>query len=278
MAGFLWKRDRVSEVIRRYKDLEKAFQSAVRRLGPSHEEEPIRSLLGEWRRHLIELAGSISGLAQKRTTHGRLTAGGSNFPRESFAAVSRSAREFDQRVTIGKGRRPSQTPPFREVYRRHAKLGKAIHSLSTPRVQRPQRIDLEKDPAYEEARKLRQAIRALDKRAAKNLSSEFLRLENLAKWCERIPIPDGGDPRQLRRLARFYLASTITFQVWEIRYRSDAPGRPLNLLTITTELPDPELLERYDLGNGHHIVYFIAATIPRWHIVWKFSWNDLSAW
>ena len=274
MAGFLWKRDRVSEVIKRYKDLEKAFQSAVRRLGPNYQKEPIGALLGEWRRHIVELGRSIQGLAQKRTTHIRLTAGGANDLRDSFAAVSRSAREFDQRVMIGRGRRPSETPPFREVYRRHAKLGKAIQRLSTPRVQRPQRTDVEKDPAYEEARKLRQAIRALDKRAAKNLSSEYLRLGNLAMWCERIPISDWDDPQQLRRLARFYLASTITFQVWEIRYRSDAPGRPLNLLTITTDLPDPELLERYDLGNGHHIAYYIVATVPRWHIVWKFSWND----
>ena len=210
------ERDRVNEVVRCQEDLEKAFQSAVRRLGPSHQKEPIRALLGEWRCHIIELGRSIQGLAQNRTTHGHLTAGGANDLRDSFSAVSRSAREFDQRVVIGKGRRPSETPPFREVYHRHAKLGKAIQSLSTPRVQRPQRIDLEKDPAYEEARKLGQAIRALDTRAAKNLSSEHLRLENLAKWCERIPIPDWDDPRQLRRLARFYLASTITFQVWEI--------------------------------------------------------------
>ncbi len=205
MAGFLWKGDRVNEVVRRQEDLEKAFRSAVRRLGPSHQKEPIRALLAEWRRHIIELGRSIQGLAQKRTTHGRLTAGGANDLRESFAAASRSAREFDQRVVIGKGRRPSETPPFREVYHRHAKLGKAIQSLSTPRVQRPQRIDPEKDPAYEEARKLRQAIRALDKRAAKNLSSEYLRLGNLATWCERIPISDWDDLRQLRRLARFYL-------------------------------------------------------------------------
>lgn len=275
MAGFLWKRDRVSEVIRRYRNLEEAFQSAVRRLGPNYQKEAIRSLLGEWRHHLNQLGRTVRGLAQKRTAHGRLTAGGANDLRDSFAAVSRSARELDQRVVIGKGRRPSETPPFREVYHRHANLGKAIQSLSTPRVQRPQRIDLEKDPHYEQARKLRQAIRALDKRAAKNLSSEYLNLQNLAKWCERIPMPDWDDPRQLRRLARFYLASTITFQVWEIRYKSDAPGRPLNLLTITTDLPDPELLEQYDLGNGHHIAYYIAATVPRWHIVWKFDWNDL---
>ena len=99
-------------------------------------------------------------------------------------------------------------------------------------------------------------------------------MENLATWCERIPIPDWDDARQLRRLAGFYLASTITWQVWEIRYRSDAPGRPLNLLTITTDVPDPDFLELYDLPYGHHDGYYIAATLPRWHIVWKFSWND----
>ena len=179
---------------------------------------------------------------------------------------------------IGKGRRPFETPPFREVYRRHTKLRKAIQSLLTPPVQPPQRIDLEKDPAYEEARKLLQAIRALDKRAAKNLSSEYLRLDNLAKWCERIPISDWDDPRQLRRLARFYVANTITWQVWEIRYKSDAPGRPLNLLTTTTEVPDPDFLKLCDPMHGDHDVYYVAATLPRWHIVWKSSWNHLSPW
>jgi hypothetical protein len=274
MAGLLWKRDRISEVVRRHRDLEKAFQSAVQRLGPGYQKEAIRSLLGEWRHHLTELGSSVQGMAQKRTTHGRLTADSANVLRDSFAAVSRSAQEFDRRVVIGKGRRPSDTPPFREVYGRHAKLRKAIQSLLTPPVQRPERIDPETDPDYEQARKLRQAIRALDKLAAKNLSSEYLRLENLAAWCERIPISDWDDPRQLRRLARFYLASTITWQVWEIRYKSNAPGRPLNLLTITTDVPDPELLELYDLGNGDHDAYYIAATLPRWHIVWKFSRND----
>ena len=110
MAGFLWKRDRISEVISN--DLEKAFRSVVRRLGPNYQKEAIRSLLGEWRHHVIELGGSIQGLTQKRTTHGRLTAGGANVLRDSFAAVSRSAREFDQRLVIGKGRRPFETPAF----------------------------------------------------------------------------------------------------------------------------------------------------------------------
>ena len=276
MAGFLWKRDRGNEVVRRYKDLEKAFQSAIRRLGPCRQKEPIRSLLGEWRHHLIELRSSIQGLAQERTTHGRITAGVANLLRDSFAAESRSAREFDQRVVIGKGRRPSETPPFREVYRRHTKLRKAIQSLLTPPVQRAQRIDPEKGPASEDARKLHQAIRALYKRAAKNLSSEYLKLDNLARWCERIPISDWDDLRQLRRLARFYVASTITFQVWEIRYKSNAPGRPLNLLTITTDVPDSNLLQLCDLTYGHHDVYYVAATLPRWHIVWKSTWNYLS--
>ncbi len=274
MAGLLRTRGQVSEVVRRYEDLEKAFQSALRRLGPNYQKESIRTLLGEWRHHLIELGRSVQGLAQERTSHGPLTAGGPSFLSDSFAAVSRSAGDFDRRVVIGKGRRPSETPPLREVYRRHAKLGKAIQRLLTPRVQRPQRIDLEKDPAHEEARRLRDAIRALDKRAAKNLSPEYLKLENLATWCERIPISDWDDPRQLRQLARFYLASTITWQVWEIRYKSDAPGRPLVPLTITTDLPDPELLDLYDLGNADHSAYYIAATVPRWHIVWKFSRND----
>lgn len=116
----------------------------------------------------------------------------------------------------------------------------------------------------------------MDKRAAKNLDSEYLTLEKLAKWCDTIPIPDWDDPLKLRRLARFFLADAITIQVWEIRYRSTAPGRPLNLLAITTDLPDAEVLGRYDLMLGHHDVYYVAAKLPRWHIVWQSSWNDLS--
>lgn len=62
MAGFVWKRDRVSEVVKQYKNLEKAFQSAGRKLGPSCQNEPMRSLLAEWRHHLIGLGGSIQRL------------------------------------------------------------------------------------------------------------------------------------------------------------------------------------------------------------------------
>ena len=115
MAGFSWKRDRISEVVSRYRDLEKAFQSAVRRLGPNYQTVAIRTLLGEWRRHLTELGSTIRGLAQQRTTHGQLTAGSASDLRDPFAALSRSAREFDERVVIGKGRRPSETPAFREL-------------------------------------------------------------------------------------------------------------------------------------------------------------------
>lgn len=217
----------------------------------------------------MQMKSRIQALARERETQGRVTRGAGYELRDSFAAVSTSAREFDKRVAI-RGGRPSQSPPFRDVYRRQVKLGEAIRSLLAPQTRRPQRIDPEKDPDYEQPRKLRQTIRALDKRAARNLS-----LEDLSRFCGTIPVFDWDDPRLLSRLARFYLASLEAFQVWEIRYRSRAPGRPLNLLTMTSELPDPEFLQACNEMYGAHDVYYIAATVPRWRVVWLSSGNDL---
>lgn len=269
MAGLGWKRDRVGEVVRRQEHLEGAFQKAVGRLGSSHLEGFVRSLVGQWHRDLLRVRSSIRALARERETQGLVTRDASYELRDSFAAASRSAREFDKLVAI-RGGRPSQFPPFQNVYRRQVKLGEAIRSLLAPPTRRPQRMDPDKDPEYEQPRKLRNAIRALDKRAARKLS-----LEDLARWCGRIPVFDWDDPRLLCRLAKFYLASLETFQVWEIRYRSRAPGRPLNLLTITSELPDPEFLQACNEMYGPHDVYYIAATVPRWRVVWLSSWNNL---
>ena len=171
MAASLWKRDRVSEVVRPQEHLEGAFQKAVGRLGSSHQEESVRSLVGQWYGDLLQMKSSIQALARERETQGRVTRGAGYELRDSFAAATTSAREFDKHVLI-RGGRPSQSPPFRDVYRRQVKLDEAIRSLLAPPTRRPQRMDPEKDPEYEQPRKLRQAIRALDKRAARNLSLE----------------------------------------------------------------------------------------------------------
>ena len=142
----------------------------------------------------------------------------------------------------------------------------AIQDLMKRTAERPRPKDLEKDPAYEAPRRLRNAIRAQDKSAAKKVS-----LEKLNQWCSLFPLLTWDDPKMLGRLARFYLLDQEIFQVWEIRYRSNAPGRPLVYLTETAEFPGPEFLEYCEETYGHHQEYHIAARVPRWRLVWKSS-------
>ncbi len=128
---------------------------------------------------------------------------------------------------------------------------------------------METDPFYEEPRKLREAIRALDKHAAKDI-----KLQDLERWFSVFSAIDWHNPQQVQRVAKIYLLSREPFQVWEVRYRSDAPGRPWVLLIETATFPDMEFLAKCDETYGYREEYYIAARIPCWRIVWKASWYD----
>ena len=124
-------------------------------------------------------------------------------------------------------------------------------------------------PLNDIPRRLSAAIRDLDKKAAKKIS-----LEELEQWCPYFPV-DWEDPQTVPRVAKIYLLRLIPFQVWEVRYRSEAPGRPLVLAIATSYFPDPELLSWCDTTYGYQKEYHFAAQYPSWRLVWRTSWYSL---
>ncbi len=130
----------------------------------------------------------------------------------------------------------------------------------------------EEDPIYEECRLLRTEIARLDKAIASDL-----KLPDLADWMARMPSVELGDARHLKGLAKVYVLDRVPFQMWELRYRSEKPGRPLLLLTETTGLPDAEMLDYCERQYGHQEQYIIAARLPRWKVVWQYHPHGLGA-
>jgi hypothetical protein len=112
---------------------------------------------------------------------------------------------------------------------------------------------------------LREALKRLDKVAAKGMS-----LQELDYWCDRFPEVRWDDPREVRRIARVALLASIPGQVWEVRRRGVALGRPLLPVNQSVFFPDEETLDAYDQVCGRQPNYYVAATRPRWRIVWSF--------
>ena len=122
------------------------------------------------------------------------------------------------------------------------------------------------DPQLEEARRLRAAICAIDKGQDKRLS-----LREFRDWCFGFFAFDWDDPMLVHRAALIYLLSDDPYQEFEVLYRSNAPGRPLVLIRRFFEFPDSDSLQECIEIAGHRVDFHIAATVPRWRLVWKFS-------
>jgi len=270
MFGIRRKGDPLYEVVKRYKYLEKDLRHLARAFAQNRKnvkaDGTLMILLDS---HLKDVSRSVRILEHERKTIGCLAAISVSSLSSSFIPLKEAARELDQGWVTRQGIPPSGCPPLQKIHQNINKLDSAIRRLMEQAAAYPRPTDMETDPFYEEPRKLREAIHALDKRAAKNL-----KLQELDRWFSVLPAIDWHNPLRVRRVAKIYLLSQEPFQVWEVRYRSDAPGRPLVLLIETVTFPDLEFLAKCDETYGFHEEYYIAARIPCWRIVWKSSWND----
>ena len=98
---------------------------------------------------------------------------------------------------------------------------------------------------------------------------------DLALWLNLHDVPDWEAEFQLRRLAKLFLAGAQPFQQWEVRWRSNAPGKSSRLAMVDSRFPDSQYLDELEKAIGYHDDYYIAAQLPRWHIVWKTSWAPM---
>ena len=116
---------------------------------------------------------------------------------------------------------------------------------------------------------LRDAIRKLNRPLARRLSSK-----DLEQWVRSFS--DQGveltlqDPTQRERMARLIVLACHPEQIYEILYRSSAPGRPLVPLIESGTFPSQDELDLADEMAGGHRTLYVAARLPTWRLVWTF--------
>ncbi|MDP2949462.1 MAG: hypothetical protein Q8P22_07980 [Chloroflexota bacterium] len=175
-----------------------------------------------------------------------------------LAALWDELGEIRVRPVSEPGRRVASRSLLREVEVPADRLEEALKRLS-------QEERLTTSPLTGPVKLLRDALKQLDRRAAKGVS-----LQEMVHWCDRFPEVRWDDPRQVRRVARIALLNGIPGQMWEVRRCSSAPGRPLLPVNQSTFFPDEQTLDDCNQACGHRSNYYVAATRPRWRIVWTF--------
>lgn len=267
MIRIVGKRDPLSEVIRGTNRIQKAIndlaskfpQRAKNPNSAAHHLIPLRNIVKDMQR-------LIKNLSRERKVSGIISPLGASALSNSFESIMAEFRWLNSGQVLGDAF-PSRHPLFKRAVEEVGRLKDEINRLTASANSTNDLVDREKDHLYEVPRRLRAAIRDLDKKAAKNVG-----LEELGQWCFNFPPIDWEDQQMVQRAAKVYLLNLIRFQVWEVRYRSDAPGRPLVLLTATSEFPDLELLTWCDATYGYQKEYQFAVRYPSWRLAWRTSW------
>ena len=266
MIGIVGKRDLLSDVIKGTNRIEKAIDDLASRFPRSskspnsgaHQLTPLRNILKD----MQQLIGNISLERKVKRVISPIDAAALS---NTFKFIMAELRWLSSKQLLGDAF-PSRHPLFKRAVEEAGRLEGELNRLAAAASWTNDPMDREKDPQYEIPRRLRAAIRDLDKKAAKNVN-----LEELEQWCPYFPV-DWEDPQTVPRVAKIYLLRLIPFQVWEVRYRSDSPGRRLVLAIATSDFPDPELLSWCDTTYGPQKEYHFAAKHPRWRLVWRTSW------
>ena len=273
MFGIVGWRDPLSEVVKGTSRIEKAVddlagkfpQNAKSPSSAAHQLIPLRILLGDMQHDLRSLRGESKA---RRVVSPIDTAALSH----SFESIKTELRWLSSKQGLGDAF-PSRHPLFKRIVEEVGRLQSELNRLAAKANWTNELVDREKDHLYEIPRRLMAAIGVLDKKAAKKVT-----LEELEQWISYFPPVDWEDPQTAPRVANVYLLRLIRFQVWEVRYRSKAPGRPLVLLTATSDFPDSELLTMCETTCGYQEEYQFAARYPSWRLVWRTSWYGFLSW
>ena len=269
MISIVGKRDPLSDVVKGTNRIEKAIDDLARKLprnprSPSsgaHQMESLWYLLNNMQHNLKSLHGDSKA-------HRVVSPLDASALSSSFESIMEELSWLSRKQVL-EDPFPSRHPLFKKVIEEAGRLDRSLKNLAAATSWKNYFSDREKDSLNDIPRRLSAAIRDLDKKAAKKIS-----LEELEQWCSYFPPVDWEAPQTASRVAKIYLLRLIPFQVWEVRYRSKAPGRPLVLLTMTSSFPDSELLTMCETTYGYQGEYHFAARYPSWRLVWRTSWND----
>ena len=264
MFGMNWGRHAVSRLIKDVKKLDEAVANASGKLKPRPQQSGASALsLKSAQLHLKEMSLRLKSLSQMHRAHGIIHPTGVAALVSIYQALRVELGRLGQQLTT-EGTPLSQHPLLKEVYRKTTRLEPDIKKL----MQEVDRDSVQSSSDIDDGMsvQLTAAIKKLDKKAAKNIQ-----MEDLLRWCHDFLPIDWDDAELVLRMVRIYLLAQVPLQVWEVRHRSEAPGRPLILLTESETFPDEELLDFCNNTFGYHREYFIAARYPSWRVVWKSS-------
>ena len=245
MIGIVGKRDPLPDVVKGTNRFEKAIDDLARKFprnpkSPSsgaHQLESLWHLLNNMQHHL-------RSLHRESKAHRVVSPLDASALSSSFESIMEELRWLS-RKQVQEDPFPSRHPLFKKVIEEAGRLDRSLKNLAAATSWNNYFSDSEKDPLNDIPRRLSAAIRDLDKKAAKKIS-----LEELEQWCSYFPPVVWKAPQTVPRVAKIYLLKLIPFQVWEVRYRSEAPGRPLVLAIATSDFPDLELLSWCDTTYG----------------------------
>ena len=137
-------------------------------------------------------------------------------------------------------------------------------------VARLEKQQREEDPRFEDARSLRTALVQVDRAVGRG--ADLLALD---QWLNTAPSTDWRKPEQILRLAQIYALTLVPGQSWDVHYRSRAPGHPLVFVAKLSRFPNLDDLDYMSQQIGVDVELFVAASRPRWRLVWQFSVGTL---
>ncbi len=148
------------------------------------------------------------------------------------------------------------------------KLGSAIGTLQQE-VSSWRIMTVDRHGFYrKEFLKVREAMATLDKEAAKELTGR--EVDRYVEW----PGFDADNFQEVLRIAKLLLLAAVDEQVFELRIRSNAPGKPLVWVSRRLKFPEQEaVMEVVQLPEKPRKIY-VAATKPTWRIVWVFDLDN----
>lgn len=158
---------------------------------------------------------------------------------------------------------------LREVAAAANRLGGSIEGLHQDVKSRRVRVAKHHTVYPEEFFQIREAMSWINPKAAQDLKGEAV-----DSWCEW-PGLDMKDPRQVESIAKLILTSREPGQSYELRCRSNTPGRPLKLIRRYYHFPtDDEVIRVGELLDLPEKIYLSAAK-PTWRIIWTFGQDTL---
>ena len=212
MFGIFGKGDPLRDVVKRSTRLTKVIVDARKRMGHDGNTMTGESdLLAPLVRPHDDLRRHLGILRHRRKTIGQLSPFDVNKLVSSYQSLLSTVRAINRDEEKWPRMPPSVQPIRRELTRDLKKLGSAISRL-VRQVDKHTKSRWEgMDPIYDRPIKLRQAIKILDKRLAKEISPK-----DLEAACWEAPEIDWDDPKQVGKKAQIWLLTRRYNQWWEI--------------------------------------------------------------